>query len=89
MSEANHCIEDLFRANKDIRAVASMTDKYRKNVRYNIASSCKTNEHCISLSRSRIAYYISTQASPCAVVFVIVVTRVVVVVPVVITRVPP
>jgi hypothetical protein len=37
MSEANHCIEDLFRANKDIRAVASMTDKYRKNVRYNIA----------------------------------------------------
>jgi hypothetical protein len=42
MSEANHCIEDLFRANKDIRAVASMTDKYRKNVRYNIAADAES-----------------------------------------------
>jgi hypothetical protein len=38
MSEAIHCDEDLFRANKDIRAVALMMDKYRKNVRYNIAA---------------------------------------------------
>jgi hypothetical protein len=42
MSEANHCIEDLFRANKDIRGVASMTDKYRKNVRYNIAADAES-----------------------------------------------
>jgi DASH complex subunit DAD4 len=42
MSEANHCIEHLSRASKDIRAVASMTDKYRKNVRYNIAADAES-----------------------------------------------
>jgi hypothetical protein len=39
MGEVNHCIADLYRANENIRAAASLVDKYRRNVRYNIANA--------------------------------------------------
>jgi hypothetical protein len=39
MGEVNQCITELFRANQNVRTVSSLTEKYRKNVRYNLSNA--------------------------------------------------
>jgi hypothetical protein len=53
MNEVNHCVADLFRANENIRAVASLEDKYRRNVRYNIANAQAAAEPARPASRAQ------------------------------------
>ncbi|EJD02918.1 uncharacterized protein FOMMEDRAFT_85637 [Fomitiporia mediterranea MF3/22] len=36
ISELNHCLEEINRANRDVRTAASLVTKYRKNVQYNL-----------------------------------------------------
>jgi len=38
MNEANKCLAELYRANESIRTVAALTDKYRRNVYYNLSN---------------------------------------------------
>jgi len=34
--ELNHCLEEITRADREVRTAASLVTKYRKNVQYNL-----------------------------------------------------
>jgi hypothetical protein len=44
VAEVNACLGGLYRAHESLRAVASLTDKYRKNVHYNLQSAAVRKE---------------------------------------------
>ncbi|KAK7470789.1 hypothetical protein VKT23_002207 [Stygiomarasmius scandens] len=41
--ELNHCMEEIIRANSQVRIAADLSSKYRKNVQYNIAATKDAN----------------------------------------------
>ncbi|PAV18734.1 DASH complex subunit Dad4 [Pyrrhoderma noxium] len=39
ISELNHCLEEITRANRDVRTASSLVTKYRRNVQYNLEAT--------------------------------------------------
>ncbi|KAI0032705.1 hypothetical protein K488DRAFT_49300 [Vararia minispora EC-137] len=39
MLELNHCVEEILRANAEVKTAADLASKYRKNVLYNLEAT--------------------------------------------------